>query len=61
MVEFGIQLGAPSAEPMGDRLAHYREILERAPEAFSSAWISDHLMKDDYPTFQGWTALPAFS
>lgn len=57
VVEFGIQLGAPAAEPMGDRLAYYREMLEQAPEAFSSAWISDHLMKDDSPTFEGWTAL----
>jgi alkanesulfonate monooxygenase SsuD/methylene tetrahydromethanopterin reductase-like flavin-dependent oxidoreductase (luciferase family) len=57
VVEFGIQLGAPSAEPMGDRLAYYRELLEEAPEAFSSAWISDHLMKDDAPSFEGWTAL----
>jgi alkanesulfonate monooxygenase SsuD/methylene tetrahydromethanopterin reductase-like flavin-dependent oxidoreductase (luciferase family) len=57
VVEFGIQLSAPSAEPMGDRLGYYRELLDVAPEAFSSAWISDHLMKDESPTFEGWTAL----
>jgi hypothetical protein len=35
VVEFGIRLGAPAAEPMGDRFAYYREMLEQAPEAFS--------------------------
>jgi len=50
MVEFGIQLGAPAAEDMGDRLEYYRSVLDVAPEALRSAWVSDHLMKDAQPT-----------
>ncbi len=61
MVEFGIQLGAPSAEEMGDRQDYYRDLLGRAPDAFSSAWLSDHLVKDDYPTYEAWTALTYFA
>ncbi len=57
MVEFGIQLGAPAAEDMRDRHEYYRDVLGRGADAFSSFWISDHLMKEDEPTFEGWTAL----
>lgn len=57
MVEFGIQLAAPAAEPMADRHDYYRDVLGRAPESFTSAWLSDHLMKHDGPTFEAWTAL----
>ncbi len=57
MIEFGIQLGGPSAEAMGDRFDYYRDLLDRAPDAFSSAWVSDHLMKDDRPSLEGWTLL----
>ena len=57
MIEFGIHLGAPSAEPMDDRHAYYRELLSRAEGSFTSAYVSDHLMKDDAPMLEAWTAL----
>ena len=57
MIEFGIHLGAPSAEPMDDRHAYYRELLSRAEGTFTSAYVSDHLMKDDAPMLEAWTAL----
>jgi alkanesulfonate monooxygenase SsuD/methylene tetrahydromethanopterin reductase-like flavin-dependent oxidoreductase (luciferase family) len=57
MVDFGLSLGAPSAEAMGDRHAYYRDLLARGDGAFSSAWVSDHLMKDDRPMLEGWTAI----
>ncbi len=57
MVDFGIQLAAPSAEGMGDRHAYYRDLLSRGQGALSSAWVSDHLMKDDRPILEGWTTL----
>ena len=57
MVDFGIQLGEPSAEEMGDRHAYFRDLLMRGDGAFSSAWVSDHLMKDDQPILEGWTTL----
>ncbi len=57
MVDFGISLGAPAAEEMADRHAYYRDLLERGEGAFSSAWVSDHLMKDDWPVLEGWTAI----
>jgi alkanesulfonate monooxygenase SsuD/methylene tetrahydromethanopterin reductase-like flavin-dependent oxidoreductase (luciferase family) len=57
MIEWGIHLGAPSAEPMDDRHAYYRELLTRAEGAFASAYVSDHLMKDDAPMLEAWTAL----
>ena len=50
MVDFGIHLAEPAAEKMGDRHAHYRDLLTRGKGAFSSAWVSDHLMKDDEPS-----------
>jgi alkanesulfonate monooxygenase SsuD/methylene tetrahydromethanopterin reductase-like flavin-dependent oxidoreductase (luciferase family) len=57
MIDFGLSLGAPSAEQMGDRHAYYRDLLARGDGAFSSAWVSDHLMKDDRPMLEGWTAI----
>jgi alkanesulfonate monooxygenase SsuD/methylene tetrahydromethanopterin reductase-like flavin-dependent oxidoreductase (luciferase family) len=42
---------------MGDRLGYYRDVLDRAPDVFTAAFVSDHLMKGDYPTYEGWTAL----
>lgn len=57
MVEFGIHLAGPAAEEMGDRHAYYRDVLSRGDGAFSSAWVSDHLMKDDWPILEGWTAI----
>lgn len=57
MVDFGIVLGEPSAEEMADRHAYYRDLLVRGDGAFSSAWVSDHLMKDDHPMLEGWTAI----
>jgi alkanesulfonate monooxygenase SsuD/methylene tetrahydromethanopterin reductase-like flavin-dependent oxidoreductase (luciferase family) len=57
VVEFGIQLGAPAAEDMPNRHDYYRDVLGLAADAFSSFWLSDHLMKEDTPTFEGWTAL----
>ena len=57
MVEFGIHLARPSAEEMGDRHAYYRDLLTMGEGAFSSAWVSDLLMKDDSPTLEGWTTI----
>ena len=57
MVDFGIHLAGPSAEEMGDRHAYYRDLLARGEGTFSSAWVSDHLMKDDAPMLEGWTAI----
>ena len=57
MVDFGIHLARPSAEEMGDRHAYYRDLLTRGEGVFSSAWVSDHLMKDDHPILEGWTAI----
>jgi len=56
-VDFGIHLAAPSAEEMGDRHAYYRDLLARAEGTFASAWVSDHLMKDDLPMLEGWTSI----
>src|SRR4051812_44860978 len=42
---------------MADRHDYYRDLLRRAPDAFSSFWLSDHLMKEGYPTYEAWTAL----
>jgi alkanesulfonate monooxygenase SsuD/methylene tetrahydromethanopterin reductase-like flavin-dependent oxidoreductase (luciferase family) len=57
VVDFGISLGLPAAEDMGDRHAYYRDVLRRGEGWFTSAWLSDHLMKDNSPTLEGWTAL----
>jgi alkanesulfonate monooxygenase SsuD/methylene tetrahydromethanopterin reductase-like flavin-dependent oxidoreductase (luciferase family) len=57
MVEFGIQLAGPTAEEQGNRMEYLRELLDVAPDVYRSAWISDHLMKDDDPTYEAWTSL----
>jgi alkanesulfonate monooxygenase SsuD/methylene tetrahydromethanopterin reductase-like flavin-dependent oxidoreductase (luciferase family) len=57
VVDFGIQLAAPAAEEMGDRHVYYRDLLRRGQGAFSSAWVSDHLMNHDLPMLEGWTTL----
>jgi alkanesulfonate monooxygenase SsuD/methylene tetrahydromethanopterin reductase-like flavin-dependent oxidoreductase (luciferase family) len=57
MVDFGIHLGGPSAEPMADRHAYYRDLLTRGEGRFSSAWVSDHLMNDNRPILEGWTTI----
>jgi alkanesulfonate monooxygenase SsuD/methylene tetrahydromethanopterin reductase-like flavin-dependent oxidoreductase (luciferase family) len=57
MVDFGISLGRPRAETMTDRHAYYRDLLARGEGAFSSAWVSDHLMNEDRPLLEGWTTL----
>jgi alkanesulfonate monooxygenase SsuD/methylene tetrahydromethanopterin reductase-like flavin-dependent oxidoreductase (luciferase family) len=57
LVEFGILLGAPSAEKMGDRHTYYRDLLGRGEGVFTSAWVSDHLMKEDRPMLEGWTTI----
>jgi alkanesulfonate monooxygenase SsuD/methylene tetrahydromethanopterin reductase-like flavin-dependent oxidoreductase (luciferase family) len=57
MIEFGIQLGAPSAEEMGDRRDYLRSLLEHGEGALRSAWLPDHLMKGDRPMLEGWTTL----
>jgi alkanesulfonate monooxygenase SsuD/methylene tetrahydromethanopterin reductase-like flavin-dependent oxidoreductase (luciferase family) len=61
MVEFGIHLAGPAAEEMPDRLDYLRELLDIAPDVYRTAWLSDHLMKDAYPTSEGWTALTYLS
>ena len=42
---------------MDDHHAYYRDLLTRGEGVFTSAWVSDHLMKDDHPMLEGWTAL----
>ncbi len=54
---FGIHLAAPAAEEMGDRHAYYRDLLSRGDGMFASAWVSDHLMKDEHPILEGWTTI----
>jgi alkanesulfonate monooxygenase SsuD/methylene tetrahydromethanopterin reductase-like flavin-dependent oxidoreductase (luciferase family) len=56
-IEFGIHLGMPAAEAMEDRHAYYRELLSRGEGSFTSAYLSDHLMKDDAPMLEAWTTL----
>jgi len=57
VVDFGIVLGLPSADAIDDRHEYYRDVLRRGEGAFTSAWVSDHLMKGDAPMLEGWTAL----
>jgi alkanesulfonate monooxygenase SsuD/methylene tetrahydromethanopterin reductase-like flavin-dependent oxidoreductase (luciferase family) len=61
MVEFGIHLAMPGAEEAVDRHAYYRDLLSRGEGAFTSAFVSDHLMKDDDPTVEAWTTLTWFA
>jgi alkanesulfonate monooxygenase SsuD/methylene tetrahydromethanopterin reductase-like flavin-dependent oxidoreductase (luciferase family) len=57
MVDFGISLAMPAAEEADDRHDWYLELLRRAEGAFASAWVSDHLMKDEHPMVEGWTTI----
>lgn len=57
MVEFGIILASPSAEPKSDPLAHYRRLLEHGQGRFRSGWLPDHLMKGDGRMLEAWTTL----
>jgi alkanesulfonate monooxygenase SsuD/methylene tetrahydromethanopterin reductase-like flavin-dependent oxidoreductase (luciferase family) len=61
MVEFGISLGAPSAEEMGDRHTRYLELLRIGEGQISSAWVADHLMKGDTPMLEAWTTIAHLS
>jgi alkanesulfonate monooxygenase SsuD/methylene tetrahydromethanopterin reductase-like flavin-dependent oxidoreductase (luciferase family) len=42
---------------MGDRHTYYREVLGMGRGALSSAWVSDHLMKEDSDILEGRTAI----
>ena len=56
MAELGLQ-GFPTP-PIGfDRMSHYRSVLERLPEQFTTVWISDHLQFGNRTTREGWTLL----
>jgi alkanesulfonate monooxygenase SsuD/methylene tetrahydromethanopterin reductase-like flavin-dependent oxidoreductase (luciferase family) len=57
MVEFGIQLAAPAADPIVDHHDFYRELLRLGNGHFTTAWVTDHLMKEDHPQLEGWTTL----
>jgi alkanesulfonate monooxygenase SsuD/methylene tetrahydromethanopterin reductase-like flavin-dependent oxidoreductase (luciferase family) len=57
MIDFGITLSGPSAEQADDHLAYYRDLLTRGEGVFTSAWVPDHLMKDDRPVLEGWTTI----
>ena len=57
MVDFGIMLSLPTAEDMADRHAYDHDLLTRGEGIFTSAWVSDHLMKDDSPILEGWTSI----
>ena len=56
MADFGFQ-GFPERPDGVDELDHIRTILESAPPAFTTVWISDHLQFDDDPVDEGWTKL----
>jgi alkanesulfonate monooxygenase SsuD/methylene tetrahydromethanopterin reductase-like flavin-dependent oxidoreductase (luciferase family) len=46
------------ARPDGvDRLTHYRDVLERLPNAFGTVWISDHLQASQRPLGECWTTM----
>src|SRR2546423_12955161 len=34
---------------------HYRSVLDRLPEPFTTVWVSDHLQFGDRPVREGWT------
>jgi alkanesulfonate monooxygenase SsuD/methylene tetrahydromethanopterin reductase-like flavin-dependent oxidoreductase (luciferase family) len=57
MVDFGISLAPPSVGPVGDRHQGYLDLLRRGEGAFTSAWVSDHLMNHDNPMVEGWTTI----
>ena len=57
MVEFGLLLGMPAAEPADDRHAWSLELLRRGEGAFTSAWVPGHLMKGQSPMYEAWTTI----
>lgn len=57
MVEWGLQLGLPTAESAGDRHAWSLDLLRRGEGAFTSAWVPDHLMKHEHPMLEAWTTI----
>jgi alkanesulfonate monooxygenase SsuD/methylene tetrahydromethanopterin reductase-like flavin-dependent oxidoreductase (luciferase family) len=55
--EWGLLLGPPSAEEMGDRRDYFRSLLEHGEGALQSAWLADHLMKGASPRLEAWTGI----
>jgi alkanesulfonate monooxygenase SsuD/methylene tetrahydromethanopterin reductase-like flavin-dependent oxidoreductase (luciferase family) len=56
MADLGLQ-GFPGPPDGVDRMDHYRSVLERLPEQFSTVWISDHLQFGNLGRREGWTLL----
>ena len=56
MADFGLQGFPPRPEGVS-WIDHYRSVLERLPEQFSTIWISDHLQFGASPRMEGWTLL----
>jgi alkanesulfonate monooxygenase SsuD/methylene tetrahydromethanopterin reductase-like flavin-dependent oxidoreductase (luciferase family) len=56
MADFGLAgfLGLPDGV---DWMAHYRSILDRLPDQFTTVWISDHLQSGANPRMEAWTLL----
>ena len=56
MLEFGIH-ALPERPDGVDRLAHYRDVLERLPPEFGTIWISDHLQAGHHALTECWTTM----
>jgi alkanesulfonate monooxygenase SsuD/methylene tetrahydromethanopterin reductase-like flavin-dependent oxidoreductase (luciferase family) len=56
MADFGLQGFGPKL-PGVTWADHYRSVLERLPEEFTTVWISDHLQFGTNPRMEGWTLL----
>ncbi len=56
MADLGFQ-GFPERPDGVDLMDHIRTVLEMAPPAFTTVWISDHLQFGADPVDEGWTKL----
>jgi alkanesulfonate monooxygenase SsuD/methylene tetrahydromethanopterin reductase-like flavin-dependent oxidoreductase (luciferase family) len=56
VADLGFQ-GFPARPEGVDLLTHIRTVLEMAPAAFSTVWLSDHLQFEDEAVDEGWTKL----
>jgi len=56
VADLGLQ-GFPERPDGVDLMDHIRTVLEMAPPAFTTVWISDHLQFGDDPVDEGWTKL----
>jgi alkanesulfonate monooxygenase SsuD/methylene tetrahydromethanopterin reductase-like flavin-dependent oxidoreductase (luciferase family) len=61
MVDFGLHLGMPSAEPFDDRQGYILDLLAIGEGTFTSAWMPDHLMNHERPMLEAWTTITWFA